>query len=97
MTTLAKKCTILVPPTSGGLPGPCGARRYKAGRCKDHWLDWRNARDARRVADEQRSTGTRAAARELLAMARRTNPAIRTIGGAKKLDRRLTREAAARG
>lgn len=43
--TKPKTCTILIP-VSGGM-APCGDKRFRAGRCIEHYTDWRNAREAR--------------------------------------------------
>jgi hypothetical protein len=46
--TKARRCVVPVP-TPSGIPVPCGGRRYKAYRCREHYDDWRHARETRRI------------------------------------------------
>lgn len=47
-TTKAKRCNVILPGT-GPLPILCRARRYKAGRCLEHYTEWRQQRALRGI------------------------------------------------
>lgn len=46
----ARKCIVPIRGV-GGLPVPCGDPVLKAARCKEHYTDWRHAREARRGSE----------------------------------------------
>lgn len=46
--TQAKRCEILVPLPGSPRPARCGDRMYRAGICRDHWLDKRHGQESRR-------------------------------------------------
>lgn len=47
-TTPRKQCTQFLPPiTQSALPERCSDPVLKAGRCKEHYFDWRHSRETR--------------------------------------------------
>lgn len=56
--TRAKRCTIMVPGVgASALPSPCESRCFKAGRCAEHYRDWRHAREARAIETREKRNG----------------------------------------
>jgi len=53
MTTKPKTCFVPVTLPGGTIPAPCGDRVVKAGRCKEHYADWRNERESRRGTEHR--------------------------------------------
>jgi hypothetical protein len=47
--TQPKRCDILIPLQGSMLPQKCGDRVFRAGRCIEHYNDWRNQREANRM------------------------------------------------
>lgn len=46
-------CVTLIPGMAPGLPPVrCGDKRFAAGRCVEHWKDWKNGKAARRIQGE---------------------------------------------
>lgn len=49
--TPPRVCKVPVVLPGHVLPLPCGDKHFKAGRCLDHYTDWRNARESRQGAE----------------------------------------------
>jgi hypothetical protein len=48
-STKPKQCTAHLPPlTVSALPERCPDRVFKASRCREHYMDWRNEKETRR-------------------------------------------------
>lgn len=41
-----KRCGVSI--LVGRLPQPCGDKHVRAGRCAEHYADWKNAKESRR-------------------------------------------------
>lgn len=55
--TKPKQCVIAPRDPTTGLPVRCAARVLKAGRCAEHYREWRKAREARRLAAREHRAG----------------------------------------
>jgi hypothetical protein len=48
-TTTPKQCTRNLPPlTPSALPERCPDKIFKAGQCREHYIDWRHEKQTRR-------------------------------------------------
>jgi hypothetical protein len=46
--TAARRCSVMIPSIGAGMvPTKCEGRCFKAGRCSEHYNDWRHAKEAR--------------------------------------------------
>lgn len=45
--TPAKRCPIPIPAPGSTIPWPCGGRVFRAGKCVEHYNDWRNEKETR--------------------------------------------------